>query len=219
MNTTRSRAWFPAMVAVLAMLYIVSLGLFSYQNWRVGSAPGDIITSAVLLSVPLILLYGSIGLLVVAVQQKRSRLPASPLLAKWIYWTPRIAGILISLFVGAFALDVFTPEYTAWQQFLAFMIHAAPAIAMLILVMLAWRWPAVGFVAFALAALFFMRFVIFSPLQGLGMIALFAGPMAVIAALFWMNWKWGKWLRPSSRAGDGGERQHDDREQQVQAQE
>lgn len=61
--------------------------------------------------------------------------------------------------------------------------------------MLAWRWDWIGFVAFLAAALFFLTFFNGSLAQSLNMLFLFSGPMAFIAALFFVNWKWKKDLR------------------------
>ena len=191
MNTRDSFHTSRALIAVLVLLFLGSLAWLSYGNYAAGSKPLEIAVSAVLLSVPLGLLYFSIGLLVTANQQRRRQGQVSAGLAKTIYRTPRIAGLLIAIFVGLFALDVFVPGPTIWQQLAAFVIHAMPAILLAVLLALAWHRPAVGFAAFLAAAVLFLRFVIGNDLgQALGMLLLFSGPMAAIAMLFWANWKW-----------------------------
>ena len=90
-----------------------------------------------------------------------------------------------------FALDVFSPEYTLAEMLLGFLMHMLPSIFMMIVLALAWRWEWVGFFAFLLAALFFMRFLLSgNPGDGIGMFLLFSGPMLLIALLFGANWRW-----------------------------
>jgi len=60
-----------------------------------------------------------------------------------------------------------------------------------IILALAWRRPLIGFVAFLLAAILFLRFLLGNhPSGAFGMLLLFSGPMAAIAMAFWANWKW-----------------------------
>ena len=183
------------LVAVLAVLFALSLGWFLTTNARVGMSGWNLISSGLLIAVPLALLFGSIGVLVVAIRQHRDQGHVSGRLAKWIYWTPRIAGIVIAMFVAMFALDVFGLGGTVWQQIGAFLIHALPAILMGVVVVIAWRWEWVGAAAFLLAALFFMRVLLGNPEGALGMLLLFSGPMLVIAVAFWLNWQWRKEIR------------------------
>lgn len=183
------------LTTVLIVLFLLSLGYLDYGNLQSGMPPVEVALTSFLLAVPLILLYFSIGVLVTAALQRRSQGQVSPWLAKLIYWTPRIAGILIALFVSLFALDVFDMEGTFWQKIGGFILHAMPAIIMLIIVALAWRRAWIGFVVFLLAAIFFLRTLLGTPEGWLGMLLLFSGPMAAIAALFWANWKWKSELR------------------------
>jgi hypothetical protein len=143
-----------------------------------------------LISLPLILLFGSIGLILMAQQQKGNFGKISLSLSRFLYYTPRIAGILMILFVALFALDVFDGTETLWRQILGFIIHAAPSIILAILIIFAWRKPVIGFIAFGLAAIGFMRFVFFGQDIAAGNFLMFVAPLALISALFWINWKW-----------------------------
>jgi hypothetical protein len=118
----------------------------------------------------------------------------TPPLSKVLYYTPRLAGVLMIIFVSLFALDVFGPGIPFWKQVLGFIIHAAPAIILAILMFFAWKRPVIGFVIFGLAAVFFLRFV-FNLDFGAGNFVMFVGPLALISAMFWMNWKWGEVIR------------------------
>jgi len=184
---TRSRHL--VLFGVLSFLFLLSLSYFIYGNLQAGSTPEQLVFSTLLLAVPLGLLFFSIGLLIEAVGQHRQG-GLSARMAKFVYLTPRIAGLLIALFTGLFALDVFEMEGSIWEKIGGFLIHAAPSIIMLTVLALAWRWEWVGALVFGLAALFFLRFVIGSPMYGFGNLLLFVLPMALVAALFWLNWRW-----------------------------
>jgi hypothetical protein len=176
---------------LLAGLYIASLYLVGYEHLKNPSEPlWMVITNLALISVPLILFYGSIGLILTAMNQKaddgRINLP----LSRFLYFTPRIAGILMILFVALFALDVFTPGGNFWEELLGFVIHAAPSIILAILMFFAWRKPMVGFIIFGIAAVVFLRFVIMGGDFAAGNFIMFVAPLALISALFWINWKW-----------------------------
>ena len=176
---------------VLAGLYIVSIYLVGYEHLINPSEPvWMVITNLALISVPLILLYGSIGLILTALNQKTENDKISLSLSRFLYYTPRIAGILMIVFVALFALDVFGSTESIWRQILGFVIHAAPAIILAILMVFAWRKPVVGFIVFGLAAIVFMRFVIMGGDFAAGNFIMFVAPLALISALFWINWKW-----------------------------
>ena len=175
---------------LLALLYVLSLGAFLYGNIQAGdSAPWQLITSGVLLSIPLVILYALLGMIIIAIRQKR-RGPLEPRLARLVYWLPRVASLLIIFFVSLFSLDVFEGDASLGEKVGGFFIHSLPAIGLGLMLVLAWRWEWVGMVAFASGALFFLRFVIFDVWQGLGVGLLFGGPMIVIAILFGLNWFW-----------------------------
>lgn len=202
MNTNPSPLSLKVIWAVLAVLFLASLGWLSYGNYAAGSEPWQMVASTVILSIPLGLLYFSIGLLATAREEKRSQGRLGERLAKTIYRVPRFGGILICLFVGLFALDVFTAGPSFWQMLGAFLIHALPALGIAVLLALAWRRPLIGCLAFAAAAFYFMRFMLGSPLQGIGIGLIFSGPLAAIALLFWADWRW------VSRAAPAGPPSH-----------
>lgn len=102
-------------------------------------------------------------------------------------WTPRIAGVAMSLFLGLFALDAFSGR-PLLDAFPAFAIHLMPALVVLAAVALSWRFPLAGAVAFAALALGYGVMVHWR----LDWIAVIAGPMVVIAALFTSSWAWGR---------------------------
>ena len=184
------------LVGVLVLLFMLSLGGLLYGNYTAGdSALWQMIVNGLILSLPLALLFGLTGVLIVAARQKKQG-AIDQRLARLIYWSPRAAGIAIIFFVSLFALDSFSPEYTLGEMLLGFLMHMLPSIGMIILLVIAWRWEWVGFAAFLLAALFFMRTLLGGLDQALGMFLLFSGPMLLISLLFGANWRWRNEIRP-----------------------
>ncbi len=181
----------------LVGLFVLSLSWFMYMNYKAGMRSWNLAVSAILLAIPLALLYFSVGVLVMAARQRNSQGQIDSKLAKFIYWTPRIAGVVIILFVAMFSLDVFDGSGSIWEMLGAFVMHSLPSIFMGIILAIAWKRDEVGFFAFLIAAIFFLRVLLGNPLENIGSLLLFSGPMAVIAMLFWANWKWKKELHPN----------------------
>lgn len=175
---------------VLAALYLGTLGAFTYANWRV--EPEHVLwmhaVNALILSIPLVLFYASLYVLIRAWQEHSQSGQVGPQLAKIIHWAPRLAAVLIIFFVTLFSLDVFEMEASPLELLGAFLLHSLPSIIMIVLLLFAWRRPVVGFITFLLAGLFFMRFVILG--RDLGHFLLFSGPLLLISAMFYIDWRW-----------------------------
>lgn len=199
MKNTGEHTFSPILVGILVLLYLLALGWFTYMNYMAGSSElWMMLTNGLILSIPLVLLFFSIGVLVTAWQQRRRQGWVGAGLAKFIHYTPRIAAILITLFVGLFSLDVFGQGTGFWETLGGFLMHNIPTIIMGIVVWFAWRRPQIGFIAFLIVGIFFMRFFLTDGLQGIGNLMLFSGPMLLIAMLFYADWKWAKQpLQPS----------------------
>lgn len=109
----------------------------------------------------------------------------NPAIKKTILWTPRIAGILFTLFISIFALDIFDMQLTVWETIQGLFMHLLPTFALTIALILAWRreWiGAVGFVGFALWYLLSARGFNWT------IYALLAGIPLGIGILFSANW-------------------------------
>ncbi len=183
---------------LMVVLYLASLVAFTYANWRV--EPEHVLwmhaMNALILSIPLVLFYGSLYVLIHAWQEHRLSGQVSARLAKIIHWVPRLAAVLIICFVSLFSLDVFEMQASPLELLGAFLMHSLPSITMIVMLVFAWRRPVVGFVAFLLAGLFFMYFVILR--LDLGSFLLFAGPLLLISAMFYVDWRWLKSQPPAS---------------------
>jgi hypothetical protein len=99
-------------------------------------------------------------------------------------WIPRVLGIGLALFLAVFALDAFGPDQTFVQALPAFVVHLAPALAVLALVVLSWRWELVGaitLIGLSLAYTYWAR-------NHLSWILGIAGPLLIVGLLFLLSW-------------------------------
>jgi len=71
----------------------------------------------------------------------------------------------------------------------AFLIHNIPSIIMLIILLIAWKKPVVGSIAFGVSGILFAVLFIHR-LEDLSNLLLFAFPILMIGGLFYTDWKW-----------------------------
>ncbi len=103
------------------------------------------------------------------------RRPVSQLLL----WNPRLLGILVSLFLGVFALD------TIDEGILAFLLHLSPSLLLLLVVAASWRWEWVGGAVFILLAVLYGV-----PAWRRGdWLLVISGPLLVVGLLFLWSWR------------------------------
>ncbi|MEI6731713.1 MAG: hypothetical protein WCK90_03455 [archaeon] len=110
---------------------------------------------------------------------------------RFVYWTPRILGIVFVLFLALFSLDVFGNGYTFWETVLGLLMHNIPSIALLIILIVAWKYEWVGAVAFILAGVAYIVMLAMNPIFEWYMISwsvIIAGPAFFIGILFYLNW-------------------------------
>jgi hypothetical protein len=174
----------------LAGLYLLSLFGFLYANWRVEPEHHlwMLAASTLILSIPLVLFYGSLYVLIRVWRERGLSGYSSPQMGMIVHWAPRLASLLIIFFISLFSLDVLEMEAAPVEKLVGFIIHSTPSIIMLVMLVIAWRKPVLGFVAFLLAGLVFLTFVVRG--QGLGHFLLFSGPLLLISALFYADWRW-----------------------------
>lgn len=98
-----------------------------------------------------------------------------------LFWSPRILGILFTIFLSLFALDVFSERYGVGETILALLIHLVPTYIVVIALAIAWRWELVGAILFMALALFYLAF------SGGGSWVI-SGPLFVVGILFLFNW-------------------------------
>jgi hypothetical protein len=194
MQPQKSR--FPrTLLIILLVLFVLTLAALNYGNWAAEPGPVQwwmLLLNILILSIPLLLLYGSIYVLLMGRYERSTLGKVSPRLAKIIHWAPRVAALLIIFFVGLFSLDVFGTGAPPLEVLIGFLIHNIPSIAMLLLLIFAWKRPVVGFVAFLIAAVAFAVFFV-RDIYALPNLLLFVLPILLIASLFYADWQW---LRP-----------------------
>ena len=107
---------------------------------------------------------------------------------KLLLWSPRILGLLVAVILGVFALDSFGEGISA------FLLHLAPALLMLPIVALSWRWEWVGAAAFLTLAVLYGV-----PAWARGdWLVVISGPLLVVGALFLWSWRHHKELHAGS---------------------
>jgi uncharacterized membrane protein len=102
-----------------------------------------------------------------------------------LLWIPRIGGILVSLFIGMFALDAFGPGKSFAQAIPDFVIHLIPALALLAVVGASFRWPWVGAITFIGLALVY---AVTMSRGRLDWMLTISGPLVVVGTLFFWSW-------------------------------
>jgi hypothetical protein len=191
MHTQKSR-FNRNLLVVLVILYLLSIALFSYffltqesdlAHWWM------LLPNLLIISIPLVLIFGSIYVLVLAWREHSTVGQVSPRLAKIIHWAPRIAAILIIIFVTLFSFDVFGGDASLLEQLGGFIMHNIPSIVLIVLLIFSWKRPVVGFVAFLAAAVLFVIFFVRS-IFALSNLVLFVLPLLLVAFLFYVDWKW-----------------------------
>jgi hypothetical protein len=185
------------LLIALVLLFLLSLAAFNLRIWA--DEPGqrlweEVLLNVLILSIPFVLLYGAIYVLLMGWHERSTLGKVSPRLARIIHWAPRIAALMIIFFLGLFSLDVFGTGAPPLDVLVGFLMHNVPSLVMLVLLVFAWKRPVVGFVAFLIAAAAFaIRFVGGSFVSGsfvLPNLLLFVLPILLIASLFYADWQW-----------------------------
>ncbi len=114
---------------------------------------------------------------------------------KLLYWIPRALGLAFAIFIGVFALDVFSTNLPLGKQLVAFAIHLLPTYLILIVLAFAWKWESLGgagFIALGLLYMWITGFK-FSPMVYL----IISGLAFLTGLLFLADWFVRHRLRPS----------------------
>lgn len=102
-----------------------------------------------------------------------------------LYWSPRILGILIAIFVSIFALDVFGGGFNLWETAAALLMHLIPTLVIVITLLIAWRWERLGgFLFIALGVLYMLLF--WDPTRWPAYL-LISGPLFLAGILFLLD--------------------------------
>jgi len=101
---------------------------------------------------------------------------------KYLYWSPRIFGIVFILFISIFALDVFS-EYSGLELIVAFIMHMVPSFILIAALAIAWKFELAGafiFMVLGIFSAFFFNVDIISFL-------IISLPSLIISALFFVK--------------------------------
>ena len=104
---------------------------------------------------------------------------------KILFWTPRILGLLIAIFVSLFALDVFGEGYSFWETITALAMHLIPTAVILITLAVAWRWERAGGILFIGLGLLYIT--LFWDPSRLPAYLMISGPLFLVGVLFLLN--------------------------------
>ena len=116
----------------------------------------------------------------------------------WIFWTPRIIGLVYALFLMLFSLDVFGNGYEFWETVLGLLMHNLPAFALLGVLLLSWKYKLfeliAGIVFLIFGFLYILQMIINSIINSFeGYMLLWsiqiAGPAIFVGILFLINYK------------------------------
>lgn len=105
--------------------------------------------------------------------------------AMLLLWAPRILGVLVSVFIGLFALDAFAHGEPLARATAEFAVHLLPAIALLITVILSWRHEWVAGVTFVALGILYAATMARGRVDW--MLAI-SGPLLVVGVLFLWSW-------------------------------
>lgn len=112
--------------------------------------------------------------------------------SKFVYWTPRILGVVFICFLTLFSLDVFGEDLNFWQSILAFFIHSIPSIILAIILIISWKREIVGGIVFTLAGIAYVIMTIVNANVPWYIVISWsltiAGPAFLIGILFFVNW-------------------------------
>ena len=98
--------------------------------------------------------------------------------ARIVLWLPRILGIAVAMFLAVFAFDAFSGQ-RIWEAVPDFAVHLLPALVVLGVVAVAWRYPWFGGVAFIGFAVLYAASV-----RRVDWIAVIGGPLLAVGVLF-----------------------------------
>lgn len=109
----------------------------------------------------------------------------NPTVEKVLFWSPRVLGILIAIFVSLFALDVFGVGYSFWETIGALAMHLIPTFVILVVLGIAWRWEWIG--GFLFVALGVLYITLFWEPSNLPAYLLISGPLFLTGILFLLD--------------------------------
>ena len=118
--------------------------------------------------------------------KKKPRRPIS----RFVYWTPRVLSIIFIAFLALMSLDVFSLGLGFWQTVVGLLMHNIPALLLLAVLLISWRYEIVGGIVFILAGLLYIILLMMNPFEWYMLFwsLQISGPAFLIGILFFVNW-------------------------------
>lgn len=102
-----------------------------------------------------------------------------------VRWLSRILAFAFVVFLSLFAADVFS-EFQGAAAILPLFMHLLPSLALVVVIIIAWKYELVGAIVFLLGAIGYVWMV------GLGRpwswYVAISGPALVVALLYYISW-------------------------------
>jgi hypothetical protein len=117
-----------------------------------------------------------------------------------LFWSPRVLGLLVALFVSVFALDVFDQGSGFWETLVALAMHLIPTLVVLVVLFIAWRWEWVGGILFVMLGVLYLTLV-WEP-SNLPAYLFISGPLFLVGLLFLLNGCFRSALRSNTHSQD-----------------
>jgi len=105
---------------------------------------------------------------------------------RFLFWTPRILGLLFAGLISLFALDVFEQNQGFWNTTLALLLHLIPTAILLILLAVSWRWEWIAGLAFPALGAYYL--VAFWGRFHWSAYAIISGSLFLLGCLFLLSW-------------------------------
>ena len=102
-----------------------------------------------------------------------------------MFWTPRLLGLALSLFLAVFALDAFRNGARMPDAILDFLVHLLPSLVVVTLVAASWRREWIGVMAFAILGVAYAATMARGHVDWM---VLISGPLILVSALFLCSW-------------------------------
>ncbi len=105
---------------------------------------------------------------------------------RWFFALSRILGIGIILFIGMFALDVFSGEGFSFQELLGFLVHLIPSYILIIVLLVAWNYELLGLLLYL--GLGISYYLLTGGKEHFSAYLFISGSLTIIGLLFLLDW-------------------------------
>ena len=102
-----------------------------------------------------------------------------------LLWGPRALGMLVAAYFSLFALDAFTGEKDVLHAIPDYLVHAAPAFFILLVVIISWRRQWIAGIFFIALALYYAL----TTLHRMDWVLAISGPLLFIGLFYLLSWK------------------------------